>query len=260
MVNTTRSLRKNALLQALLFVVILLLINLISTGLYFRLDFTEDKRYTLSRSTKELLGGLTDVVTLHAYFSEDLPPELLPARQEFEELLEEYESISGGQLVYAFENPNKTPESEQKAQQEGIAPVMVNVRRRDEVKQMRVYMGVTLEENNKKETIPFLQTDRSPEHALTTALKKLTLVEKPRLALLQGHSEPELSSLQQLQQQLSDLYEIEPFPLSDSAQIPISYKALLWIAPSDQVSSVDLKKVSQLTLKVAVVFFWPTAQ
>lgn len=245
MVTSTRSLKQKTLLQLLLLVAVLVLLNLISGGMYFRLDFTQDKRYTPSRSTKNLLKDLPEVVTLNAYFSEDLPPELLPVRREFKEWLVEYENLSRGKLVYAIENPNKSQEEEQKAQREGIAPVTLNVRRRDQIKQMRVYMGITLYAGSKKEVIPYLRTDRSLEHALTMAIKKLTLSEKPKLGFIQGQDEPLLEDLEQLEEQLSMLYEIDTFSLAHTEEISDEYKALIWIGPTKTISPTDLDKLTE---------------
>ena len=245
MVTSSRSPRQAALLQLLLLVAGLVLLNLISYQSYFRLDFTEDKRYTLSRSTTDILEDLEEIVTVNIYFSEELPPELLPVRQELQELLSEYETRSGGQLVYALENPNEAPENEQQAQQEGIQPVLVNVRKRDQVKQMRVYMGAVLYAGTKKEVIPLLKHDRSAEHALTTALKKLTLDQKPRLALIEGHGEATEEQLKTLKERLTELYEVEPFTLSDTIDIPSSYRALIWVAPSDPITPASFSKIDQ---------------
>ena len=98
-----------------IFFAILIVANLISSKLFFRLDFTADKRYTLSEATKSTLNSLDDVITVTAYFSEDLPPQLLGTRKDFRDLLEEYAKRSNGNLVYEFINPNQNDESETQA-------------------------------------------------------------------------------------------------------------------------------------------------
>lgn len=73
----------------LLVFAILILVNLLSTKLFFRLDFTEDKRYSLSDATENILENLNEPVTVTAYFSEDLPPDISKVRQDFRDLLVE---------------------------------------------------------------------------------------------------------------------------------------------------------------------------
>jgi ABC-type uncharacterized transport system involved in gliding motility auxiliary subunit len=66
--------RRTVITQLLIFLAIIVVVNLISEQMFFRLDFTSDKQYTLSKATKDLLEELNDVITITAYYSEDLPP------------------------------------------------------------------------------------------------------------------------------------------------------------------------------------------
>ena len=248
--------RKHTLFaQVGLLLVLFIFLNLIASKLYFRLDFTEDKRYTLSSSTLNLLKNLEQVITVKAYFSEDLPPDVLPLRREFEEVLTEYAQRSkNGRLVYAFENPNESEEKERSAQQEGITPALLNVRERDQVKQMRAYMGAVLYAGDKKEVVPFLNTQRSPEYALTIALTKLLVKEPTELALLQGYEEATVEQLKEVQKQLDVRYKITPFSLPDSTSIPTTYRTLLWIAPKKDILPADMDKVSDYLKRGGSVF------
>ncbi len=135
--------KKKVQTSILLVLGILLLINLLASRFFFRLDFTEDQRYSLSDATKNILTNLNEPVTITAYFSQDLPPDIDKVRQDFRELLVEYASNSDGQIVYEFVNPGENDEAEMKAQQNGIQPIMINVRERDQMKQQRAYLGAT---------------------------------------------------------------------------------------------------------------------
>ena len=86
-------------ISIILFVAILVVINLLSEQFYLRLDLTEDKQYTLSRATKEILQDLTEPVTVQAYFSKDVPAQLIKTKNDFREMLVEYGKISGQMLV-----------------------------------------------------------------------------------------------------------------------------------------------------------------
>ena len=75
----------NIIVQLIVLTAIMIVVNLISNQLYFRLDFTEDNRYTFSQATENVLDELDGVVTVKAYFSEDLPSQLLKTKQDFED-------------------------------------------------------------------------------------------------------------------------------------------------------------------------------
>jgi len=232
-------------IQLTLFLAILVVINLIASKIYFRLDFTEDQRYTLSEATKSTLTNLEDVITVSAYFTDDLPPQLLSTRQDFEDLLIEYENLSGGNVVYEFTNPNESEATEGEAQQKGIRPVIINVTESDQVKQLRAYMGATLQMGDRNEIIPMIQPGSSMEFELTTSIKKLSLTDKPKIGLLQGHGEPAISGIPQLARQLSILYDLEPFTITDTTQVPGYFKALLIINPTDTIRSWEFQQINQ---------------
>jgi gliding-associated putative ABC transporter substrate-binding component GldG len=231
--------------QLLIFVGILVVVNMISEKLFLRLDFTADKRYTLSKASKDILNDLDDVVTVTAYFTKDLPPQLQKVRQDFEDLLIEYENRSGGNVVYEFINPNENEEEEQKAQEKGISPLMVNVTEKDQVKQMRAYLGAVLQMGEKTELIPVVQPGSGMEYSLTTSIKKISVVDKPKVAFLQGHGEPSLNASVEVMQQLTVLYDVEPYTITDTADIPSFYKTIAIVNPSDTFPRSDLAKLDK---------------
>jgi len=227
--------RKKVRTSVLLVIGILLLANLIASRFFFRLDYTADQRYTLSDATKNILDQLDEPVTISAYFSEDLPPNVEQVRQDFRDMLVEYSSKSNGLIVYEFINPSENQETEMKAQQSGIQPIMINVRERDQMKQQRAYLGALIQMGDRKEVIPFIQPGAAMEYALSTNIKKLAVKDKPTIALLQGHGEATLSSIQQLHDQLSILYSVETIEFNDTMGVPFQYKTLVVIAPKDTI-------------------------
>ncbi|MEQ6166373.1 GldG family protein [Ekhidna sp. MALMAid0563] len=235
--------KQTIIIQLLVIIAIVIIGNILSNQLYFRLDFTEDKRYTLSDASKDVLEELDDVITVTAYFSENLPPQLLNNRKDFEDMLVEYEQRSGGNVVYEFVNPNEDQAKEQEVQQKGIGPIMINVRENDRVEQMRAYMGAVLQMDDKKEIIPLIQPGAAMEYELTTSIKKLSIADKPKVALLQGHGEVSISAIPQLRQQLNVLYDVEPYSISETEDIPNFYRAVIIAAPSDTIPQSHFEKL-----------------
>jgi len=152
---------------------IIVLINLLAGRFFFRLDFTEDQRYTLSQTTKDILEGITEPITITAYFSEGLQPQFDQSRKDFRDMLAEYNSYSGNQIVYEFINPNEDAQQEQKAVQAGIQTLMINVREKDQETSKKAFMGAVVQIGEESEVLPFIQPGAQVEYALTTAIKKL---------------------------------------------------------------------------------------
>lgn len=237
--------KKNILVQLFIVVAIVIVANLIATQTYFRLDFTEDDRYTFSDATQDVLEELDGVVTIKAYFSEDLPAQLLKNRQDFEEQLVEYVNRSDGNIVFELINPNESTETEQQAQQQGISPVMINVTERDQVQQLRAYMGAVLKMDDRSEIIPLIQPGAGMEYALTTAIKKISIVDKPKVGIIQGYGEATIQAIPQLMEQLSVLYSVEPFNIKDTSSVPVYYRSLVWLNPTDTISQRDFSKLDK---------------
>lgn len=220
----------------LLLVGIVILVNLLSSRFFLRLDFTADQRYTLSKATKDILRDLEDPVTVTAYFSENMPADIERIREDLRDMLVEYSTISNGNVVYEFVNPNEDQQIEMEAQQSGISPVMINVREKDQMKQQRAYLGALIQLGEKKEPIPVIQPGSAMEFALSSSIKKIASVDKPNIALLQGNGEPTPQEMPQLINQLSIMYNVIPIEFSDTTGIDNSYKTLLVVAPKDTVN------------------------
>ncbi|MCB0805301.1 MAG: GldG family protein [Bacteroidales bacterium] len=237
--------RKSITTQVLLVLAVLVVLNFLSEQFFLRLDFTADQRYTLSNATKDILRSMDEPVTVTAYFTEDLPPDLAVTRRDFKDLLVEYANVSKGLVLYEFVNPNKDQESEQKAFQAGIQPVLVSTREKDEATQKKVFMGAVLQMGENKEIIPFLQPGAAMEYALSTNIKKLSVTDKPFIGLLQGNGEPSLNAMSQVMEALSILYSIEPVNLADSALDLSKYKTLAIVGPRDTIPPQQLAKLDQ---------------
>jgi gliding-associated putative ABC transporter substrate-binding component GldG len=227
--------RKSILIFFLLITGVVILVNILSNRFFVRLDFTADKRYTLSRATKDILRSLDKPVTVTAYMSEELPPQFSQLRRDFKEELVEYANRSGGKIVFEFINPNEDEKTEQQAMQAGINPVLINVRDKDQVKQQKAYMGAVLQYGEKKEVIPFIQPGAAMEYSLSTSIKKMSLTEKPYIGFARGNGEPSLSAMFQATQSLSVLYNVESVDLADSAANLSKYKVVVIIGPRDSI-------------------------
>jgi len=235
--------------RILLLLGIILVVNYISSKLYFRLDFTGDQKYSLSKATKDILKNVDSPVTITAYFSEGLPAELEIVRGEFRDMLVEYQNRSKNNIVFKFVNPNGKDELEAEAQKAGIRPVLINTSEHDQVKQMRAYLGAVVSMGEKKEIIPFIDPKGSIEYPLTTAIKKISISKKPIIAFLQGHGEPAPWNSGEVYQNLSVLYDIETLKLNDSTPISGNYKTVVIINPTDTIPAKHLKQLDDYLSK-----------
>ncbi len=224
---------------------ILVLATVLTSRYYARLDITEDRRYTLSTATKTILKDLEEPVTVTAYFSSDLPPQLDAVRRDFRDMLAEYEDGSDGMVAFEFLDPNKDEEIEAKANREGIPTTNVNFESREESKftSQKAFLGAVVQVGEQTEVLPLISTIIGMEYSLTTAIKKLTATEKPAVGFLQGHGEVSLQQMPHVLQSLSILYEVQPVILTDSTQELIKFNTLAIVGPKDSIPESHLQQI-----------------
>lgn len=237
-----------------LVILIIVAINLVSNEFHLRLDFTEDHEYTLSKATQDILDNLEDPVTVKAYFSQNLPAQLIKTRQDFQEMLIEYANRSDGKVVYEFINPSAKEADEQEAAKNGIQPVVINVREKDQVKQQKAFLGAQLSFGGKQEVIPVIQPGVAMEYALSTAIKKLSVSDKPVIGFLTGHGEASMSEMPQAVEDLEILYTVQEVKLSDTTDIPANIKTLAIIRPTDSIPQGHFQKIENFIRRGGRIF------
>ena len=90
-----------------------------------------------------------------------------------------------------------------------------------------------------------IQPGSGLEYEITTSIKKIILKKKPKIGLIQSDNGVTIGAIPQLVQQLSVMYEIVPFNLSDSSEVSPNYSCMIWISPNDTIPSADFDKVNK---------------
>jgi gliding-associated putative ABC transporter substrate-binding component GldG len=246
--------KTQTLVRALLVLGILALINVISIRVFGRLDLTAQKVYTLSDASKKLVGSLDDRVTVKAYFTEDLPAPYNNNRRAVLDMLNDYKAYAKGNLEYEFVNP-QGEKGEQEAQEQGIAPVQVQVVNADKLEVKRGYLGLVMLYEDKKEVLPVVQNLSSLEYDISSALKRLTTRTKKKIGYTTGHGEAEISTMRQAYQALAQQYDPVPVDLSKGAPVPSDIAALLVISPQTAFQDSAKYQLDQYLMRGGKIAF-----
>jgi len=234
--------------RTLLIAAILVIVNVMAFSLYFRIDFTKDKRYTLSQATLDILHDLKKPVTITAYYTENSTPAVMNAREELKDILTEYAARSGNKVVYNFVNPNKSDSLEKIAVKNGISPFPLQVREKDEMKTIKIYLGAIIKEGDKTDILPIIDPNHSLEFVISNSIKKLSVDKKPVVALIQGDKEASLADLPQLNEALSAMYAFQEYKLTDSV-IPADFKTIAIVDPKDTITPGQLKRLDEFVAR-----------
>ena len=161
----------------------------ISTGTLLpgaRLDLTEQKLYTISDGTRQILRDLDEPVTLYFFFSQRASKDLVVLRnyaRRVEEMLREYERVADGKLQLHIIDPQPFSEAEDRAAEFGLQAVPL--RQTGE----QLYFGLAgTNELAQREIIPFfaLEQEGLLEYELSRLINSLAQLEKPQIGLISG--------------------------------------------------------------------------
>ena len=229
MENKRKNLKKNQIVAFLVTVAIVVLVNVIGSYVFTRFDLTSEKRYTLSPTTKEILNNLDDYVYFKVYLEGDFPAGFKKLRRETKEMLDEFRAYSKF-IDYEFINPSESgneaeiKETYNQLYRSGLNPTDLNVKNSDgSSKQMVIWPGALVSyRNNTEIAIDLLenQIGQSSEEALNAsmqnlefrlvdAVKKVTRLEKPFVAIIEGHGEWGEQEMYDITQTLSQKYNVE---------------------------------------------------
>lgn len=245
MMNGFLQTKREGLIQIGLILGILIGLNYLADSFIVRLDLTDDKQYTLSKASKDIASSVMNPITVEAYFSEGLPPQLAQVQRQFRDFLDEYAAYSEGNVEYTFLNPNVNEQEEGKVQQKGIQPILIDVRERDQVSQKRAYLGAIFKYGEKQEVIPYIQPGAAMEYTISSTIKRLVATVKPTLGIYSGAGSATQEEMQQLVQVLSQQYTLEKVTGLDTADVPATIEVLLVVRPQEKLSNKELVAIDQ---------------
>ena len=168
--KTTRSGR---MLARILWIVLAALVFLLSSLWYFRWDITQDKRFSLSSMSQQLLASLTEPLRITYYVSPELE-ELYPHARDIKDFLRLY-SLANSQVQVQVRDPVKEG-LENSLLQQGVYAHQIQATKGNSTQLVTVYSAIVLEYLNQLAVIPFAQTAESLEYEMATRL--LLLVEE----------------------------------------------------------------------------------
>ncbi len=249
-----KSLKSQTLARAGIVLAILIAINIISIRLFARFDLTRNSQFTLSEASRSMVRNLDDKVTVRAYFTEDLPAPYNNSRRALLDELNDYRAYARGNFQFEFIDP-AGEKGEMDAQQQGIAPLQIQVIKEDKAQVQRAYMGMVLLYEDKKEVIPVVQNLAALEYEISSTIKRLTSRTQKKIAFLTGQGEPAMSELRGVQEPMRKQYEFTTVDVSKSAPVPQDVTALVVMAPSAAFTEPQKFQIDQYIMRGGRVAF-----
>ncbi|MFM7023746.1 MAG: gliding motility-associated ABC transporter substrate-binding protein GldG [Flavobacteriales bacterium] len=181
-------------------IIVVILVNFVASKKYFRIDLTQDKRFTLTSATVDMIEKLNDVVEIKVYLDgKNLPAKYIEFREEIRAKLEEFRNLNPDNIEYEFIDPHAIDNPQEfiiKLRKEGLLFTNDVEKTENGVNQIQVipglmvyYKGTPIPVNLLKSSIA--KSIESIEYELVSAIKVLSTSpkDKKNIGLLQGHGE-----------------------------------------------------------------------
>ncbi len=246
-----------------------LLVALLAQFLRFRVDLTEENRFSLSPATKALLEELDRPIHVDILLTgEDLPGGMRRLQKSIEETVRTFNAHSSYTISVSYFDPLTVVDSLQEdfiytLADYGINPTNVFVSQNSGQQSQLIFPGVLVSDEEYETGALLLKGERGMsseqilnasienlEYELANAIRKLTRPEKSAVAMIIGHGELSEDDGFGMVEALDGNYEVFKVPL-DQAQSPkdlSSFAAVFILGPKQSYTERELYLLDQYVL------------
>jgi len=212
----------------LAFIAGIVILNGISQFFYTRIDFTKEKRFTLTDQSKSVLKSATKEITITVFLEGDLPAAFKRLRGATKDLLSDYKAYAGQEITVVFVDPLSGLSSAEQdtvlngLYQAGIEPTTLNIKNDAGFAQKTVFPMALVEGNGNQLPVKLLQnldaggnyeeninnSIQNLEYGFTAAIQKVLSGAHPRIGFTEGNGELSDKQLDNAIKSLSESYEV----------------------------------------------------
>ena len=229
------NIKKDNLLQFAVILLIIVAVNIISSFLFHRFDLTAEKRFTLSKSTKNMLHHLDDVVYVKVYLDgKNLPADFAELSLKTRELLDEMRAYSDN-LEYEFIDPSKNKSAQElnaiygELYQKGLRPQAVQSMQADGVNTQYIVPGALISYQGMEVPVQLVDADEGLitqrediikysveklEYNVGNAIRRITHQQHAKVAFLKGHGELSNWEVLKAAMAIAQFYEVDSVVLN----------------------------------------------
>lgn len=248
----------------------LVVINLAASQWHSRLDLTAEKRYTLSKATRNLIQSLPEPVTITVFLEGEMPAGFKKLASSTRDMLQEFKEIDGRNIQYFFRQPGEGLNDSLKfelldsLQQMGINPtnVKAQIKKGEGEEQRMVYPGAVVEYQDRVMGINLLQGQSAVdglnslnnaeallEYKFAEAIDKVVRDSVPVIGYLVGNGQPQSYEVYDLiQNTLKTEYGFGMLPIDSVTVIPQQFNALVVVKPRTGFTDLQKLKLDQYVM------------
>lgn len=260
----------------LLLLIFLVAVNFLASVFHFSIDLTKEKRYTLSRATKQLLNSLDDDVQIDVFLKGDFPAGFRKLANSTEDFLQLLKERNSSKIHYRFISPQETfPGSavtyEDSLVKLGASPINLTVQVKEGEESKRVYPVALIKYKNRQSIVNLYSggkrmitamemnsAEAQMEYQFAKVFDRLLYPGKPLVAYSFGNGElpPSDPRTFALQDALFQDYQLFTFNLNTQAVIPDTFKILMIVKPTMQFTEQEKLKIDQYVMRGGKLLFF----
>jgi len=255
-------------------IVAMVAINWLASMYHTRVDFTNEKRFTLSSPTKKIVENLDDVVLIDVFLKGEFPSGFKKLANSTAEILQEFKEIGGKNIQYNFISPDDELEGTNikwgdTLTASGLLPINLKSQLKAGEQQQLVYpVALVHYKQNSLPVVLFEQKGMDVKKSYADAMKDLNSAEalmefkfadaiykasqttKPMIAYAIGNGAPQDVRIYDLAENtLSQDYNLQQFNLATLPLIPDTFKLLLLVKPTEKFSDDEKLKIDQFVMR-----------
>lgn len=250
--------RKKSLIKLLAGVSILVVINLAGTLGFFRLDLTQEKRYTLSDNTINLLKQVDDIVYFRIFLDGELPASYTKLRNSIRETLDDFRAYNKANIQYEFIDPSQGKDKKtlndyyNELVAKGLQPAVDRQQNSSSTEQRIIWPCALVSYKTRETAVNFIQTGQQPdkevlinesleslEFNLIDAIRRLFVREKPKIAFIEGHGESNAMKTEDITRSLTDYYSVERIRINQQLKSLDNFKTIIIAGPDSVFDEKD---------------------
>lgn len=271
--------KRSHLLQLLLGLVTIIFINVLGYYFFARIDLTEEKRYSLSVSTKKLLKEIDEVVFVRCYLDGDMPAEYKALKNETKEMLDQFRAYNPN-IEYEFVDPNgfenRTERDEfyRRLFERGLSPINIKTTKSNTQVQQYIFPYIDIVHKGRTYIAPLLSSKKGVagegiiagsienlEYNIYSSIRSIVNAKKDKVVFLYGHGELPVENIYDFVSSLSEYYEVDSITINeklnsltdriydtvDLSKVTIEnkYKCMIVAKPTSIFSYKDLYIIDQ---------------
>ncbi|MDR0456418.1 MAG: GldG family protein [Treponema sp.] len=245
--------KKQTTTLSILILIIIGLCVMVSGRLWFRLDLTKGKSYTISAVSRNLHNEIPDQIRITYYLSDKLKS-IHPLPGEIEDLLREYAGFSRGKIQLSVRDPAKAKLTSQ-VEQLGIMPQQIQTVEQDQASVMTVYTGIVIEYLEQLDVLPVVFSLETLEYDLTSRIRSLVRGSPRLLGVIVGDNprrwNENYRQLQGAYMQAGYQFRL----IADDQDIPDTIPALLVLGGVESLNEAALYRIDRYIQNGGKVLF-----